>query len=150
MLEIRPMPTMPVNLPQSRQRQVACPSADILRMHDHVYEQLERHPDWRRLLTAYYARQLHQPEGWVERLLEVDDWKPEQLSVAHGRLIALGVLDFELGARMEGLKYQVNSLGVQILKVEVPSAETAADDSGSPVESQPQVAAQQHALADAA
>ena len=45
---------------------------------------------------------------------------PEQLSAIHGKLIALGMLKFEIGSRADGVQYQLTTLGRQAL---VPPAE---------------------------
>lgn len=73
--------------------------------------QLERNPEWRLLLTAYHIRQMSSPDGWVDRIFELANLDGDQLSKFHGRLIALGMLEFELGGRNEGMRYQLSTLG---------------------------------------
>jgi hypothetical protein len=82
-------------------------------MHSHALAQLERNPEWRLLLTAYHVRQVLSPDGWVDRIFELGNLDSEQLSKFHGRLIALGMLDFEFGGRGDGMRYQLSSLGKQ-------------------------------------
>ena len=78
---------------------------------DSILAQLERNPEWRLLLTAYHVRQVSSPDGWVDRIFELGNLDSEQLSKFHGRLIALGMLDFELGGRNDGMRYQLSTLG---------------------------------------
>ena len=80
-------------------------------MQAHALAQLERNPEWRLLLTAYHIRQMSSPDGWVDRIFELANLDGNQLSKFHGRLIALGMLDFELGGRNEGMRYQLSTLG---------------------------------------
>ncbi len=80
-------------------------------MQAHALAQLERNPEWRLLLTAYHIRQGASPDGWVDRIFELANLDGNQLSKFHGRLIALGMLEFELGGRNEGMRYQLSTLG---------------------------------------
>ena len=80
-------------------------------MQAHALAQLERNPEWRLLLTAYHIRQMSSPDGWVDRIFELANLDGNQLSKFHGRLIALGMLEFELGGRNEGMRYQLSTLG---------------------------------------
>ena len=80
-------------------------------MQSHALAQLERNPEWRLLLTAYHIRQQSSPDGWVDRICELAHLEGDQLSKFHGRLIALGMLEFELGGRNDGMRYQLSSLG---------------------------------------
>lgn len=91
-------------------------------MHTHALTQLERNPEWRLLLTAYHVRQITSPDGWVERIFELGNLDSEQLSKFHGRLIALGMLEFELGGRNDCMRYQLSTLGKQAQR-----GETVAD-----------------------
>lgn len=91
-------------------------------MHSHALAQLERNPEWRLLLTAYHVRQMSSPDGWVDRIFELANLDAEQLSRFHGRLIALGMLEFELGGRNDGMRYQLSTLGKQAQR-----GETAAE-----------------------
>jgi len=82
---------------------------------------LDGDDSWRRVLEAYRAGESHQqaqnPEsdGWVPRIRSVEGLEREQLSRAHGLLIALGYLRFELTGRSEGIRYQVSTLGKRTL-----------------------------------
>jgi hypothetical protein len=90
-------------------------------MHLQALSQLDKNPEWRHLLTAYHARQMLSQDGWVDRVFELSGVEDNQLSKFHGRLIALGLLEFELGGRGEGMRYQVSTLGRQALRGGVPS-----------------------------
>ena len=82
-------------------------------MQAHALAQLERNPEWRLLLTAYHVRQIAAPDGWVDRIFELGNLDSEQLSKFHGRLIALGMLEFELAGRGDVMRYQLSTLGKQ-------------------------------------
>ena len=82
-------------------------------MQSHALAQLERNPEWRLLLTAYHVRQMASSDGWVDRVFELGNLDSEQLSKFHGRLIALGMLEFELAGRGDGMRYQLSALGKQ-------------------------------------
>jgi hypothetical protein len=90
-------------------------------MHIQALTQLDKNPEWRHLLTAYHARQTLSQDGWVDRVFDLSGVEDNQLSKYHGRLIALGLLDFELGGRGEGMRYQVSTLGKEALRGTVPS-----------------------------
>jgi hypothetical protein len=79
------------------------------------FAQFERQPECRLLLTAYQARQAVAADGWVDRITEIDGIASEQLSRMHGKLIALGLLEFELSDRAGGMRYQMTPLGRQAL-----------------------------------
>lgn len=82
-------------------------------MQSHALAQLDRNPEWRLLLTAYHVRQMSSPDGWVDRIFELANLEGDQLSKFHGRLIALGLLEFELAGRGDGMRYQLSPLGKQ-------------------------------------
>lgn len=90
-------------------------------MIDFEFELMQQNPEWCDVLAAYRAEQLRlkqdNPEGefWVDRLREVDPVKTEWLPRIHGKLIALGMLRFEIADRANGVRYQVSSAGVQLL-----------------------------------
>lgn len=96
-------------------------------------EHLERDPAWRAVLEAYRTLQAEiaaqQPEsdGWIARIRDVDGVPPEELPILHGRLIALGLLRFDLAGRTEGLRYQVSPAGRQLLNQEEANPDSAAD-----------------------
>ena len=84
--------------------------------------QLERNPEWQQLL-ATYAGAVATAEGWIERIAELPGINAEQVSRIHGKLIAWGLLDFQLGALAEGVQYQLTSLARQALQPRMESAE---------------------------
>ncbi len=95
-------------------------------------ELVARHPSWRGVLEAYHAaeRELRSTDGppvrWIPRLRAMDGIDAPELSQTHGRLIAYGLLRFQLvGAGIAaGLEYQLSPLGRQALG----EAEAPADD----------------------
>jgi hypothetical protein len=60
---------------------------------------------------------------WVQRLRVVDGILPDRMAPIHGRLIAHGLLQFQLQGRDEGVVYRVTSAGRQ--KLNPPAAEAA-------------------------
>lgn len=60
---------------------------------------------------------------WVSRLREVDGVPADRMAPIHGRLIAHGLLQFQLQGREDGVVYRVTSAGRQMLNT--PSAEAA-------------------------
>ena len=103
-------------------------------MIDFEPELLERNEEWRLVLQAY--QDLHEeqatadPEqgGWLPRVKSVMDVPSERLAVIHGKLIALGLLQFELAGRAEGVCYSVSELGRRALKRRSSSSVEIADD----------------------
>ncbi len=102
-------------------------------MLDYVADELAATTGWRRVLEAYASlapaprsartRALpttgdvpESPEalGFVPRLSKVEGVDPEQLSSLHGKLIALGLLTFEVSGK-SGMQYQVSPLGRRTL-----------------------------------
>jgi hypothetical protein len=110
-------------------------SADINCMNDIDAESLDGGDgSWRLVLAAYRVSQAQEiarnPEsdGWLPRFRNVEGIEGEQLSKAHGQLIALGLLKFELAGRAEGIRYQVSQLGKQTLEHgKVSSADVTAE-----------------------
>lgn len=91
---------------------------------DFELEQLRENPQWLLLLQEYRQEATRRREqqddsaefdGWVERLSDIDGLRDEQLPRAHGKLIALGLLNFQLTGRTSGVRYQVTSRGLRIL-----------------------------------
>lgn len=73
---------------------------------------LKENPEWLKLLSAYaHAEPLE--EGWLTRIGQVEDVADERLPRIHGKLLALGFLDFQFSDRTGGVHYQVTSLGRQ-------------------------------------
>jgi hypothetical protein len=99
-------------------------------MIDNALEELADVPHWQPLLSAYRERQLAERaanpehEGWIPRIRSLIETDGEQLSQLHGRLIAVGLLKFELGDITSGMSYQLSSLGIRALSM---SEDTAAD-----------------------
>ena len=87
---------------------------------------LEENPEWRLLLTAYHARQLASADGWVDRIMDLPELPEDQLSRIHGRLIALGLMEFELGGRGDGMRYKLSPDGLRSLR---PSSEIVESES---------------------
>jgi hypothetical protein len=100
-------------------------------MLDYVAEELSDATGWRRLLEAYAAlgaaasartgsrAAANSPEviespGWVARVSRVDGVEPERLSDLHGKLIATGLLSFEVAGK-SGIQYQLSPLGRRAL-----------------------------------
>jgi hypothetical protein len=97
-------------------------------MLDYVAEELSTTAGWRRVLEAYasltpapIARRAASegPEaaealGWIPRLSRLDGVEPERLSSLHGKLIALGLLSFEVTGK-SGMQYQLSPLGRRTL-----------------------------------
>ena len=100
-------------------------------MLDYLAEELSDATGWRRLLEAYAAlgataftrtgsrAAANSPEalestGWVARLSRVDGVEPERLSDLHGKLIATGLLSFEVAGK-SGIQYQLSPLGRRAL-----------------------------------
>jgi hypothetical protein len=78
-------------------------------------DQFDANPEWRTLLAAYDEQHASCKVEWIPRLIGAEGIPAEQLSSIHGKLIALGLLTFELGSRTDGVLYQVTTLGKQAL-----------------------------------
>lgn len=65
--------------------------------------------------TSYVAE--NADERWIPRLASVEGVEEENLAVAHGRLIAYGLLKFKLMNRA-GVGYQLTSLGRRGVELE--------------------------------
>ncbi len=97
--------------------------ADITGMIDIALEELADVLHWQHLLSSYREQQLAEKaadpehEGWIPRIRTLSDVGGEQLSQLHGKLIAVGLLKFELGGRTSGMSYQLSSLGIRALSV---------------------------------
>jgi hypothetical protein len=83
-------------------------------------ELFDTNPEWGILLAAYRDRLATGDLEWSPRLCEVEGLAVEAVSAIHGKLIAMGMLKFEISSRTEGVQYQLTSLGKQAL---VPPAE---------------------------
>lgn len=76
-----------------------------------------QYPAFRRLLEAYQPQK--QPQGttdtWFPRVDAIDGIDAASLSASHGKLIAWGLLRFELAEAQHGLRYQLTPEGKQAL-----------------------------------
>ncbi len=118
--------------------------ADTFGMESYARQQLERDQSWRILLAAYAELQSAEttsdeldasesdgPEqagtsNWVARIDSVPEVKDEHLPRLHGRLIAFGLLKFQLASATTGIEYRVTPKGRQMLSSE-PAVETDAE-----------------------
>lgn len=57
---------------------------------------------------------------WVPRIREVEGVPGDQLAPIHGRLIALGLINFQLQGREEGVLYRVTPEGRKALRTSNP------------------------------
>jgi hypothetical protein len=95
--------------------------ADTSGMRDFTLEELARHEQSQELLSAYYEKQLAaqrlntEHDGWVSRIQSLAEIADGQLPRVHGKLIALGLLQFQLAGRTGEGRYQVSPLGVRAL-----------------------------------
>ncbi len=84
-------------------------------MTNHELELFDANPEWRPLLDAYHQKIIAEKLDWSPRITIVEGLPPEQLSAIHGKLIALGMLKFEIGNRADGVQYQLTPFGRQAL-----------------------------------
>jgi hypothetical protein len=112
-------------------------------MLDHVAEELSATVGWRRVLEAYAAlaatavpssdcesSDASESPGWVPRLSRLDGVEPERLSALHGKLIALGLLSFEISGKL-GMQYQLSPLGRRTLERVGEFEEQSSDQSAA-------------------
>jgi len=78
-------------------------------------EQYDENPAWGLLLAAYQQKITSGKLEWSQRIVAVEGLAADQLSTIHGKLIALGMLKFEIGSRADGVQYQLTTLGRQAL-----------------------------------
>jgi hypothetical protein len=117
-------------------------------MLDFVMEELSATAGWRRVLEAYAMvaspagaslpagneREIPESLGWVPRLSRLDGVEPDRLALLHGKLIALGLLSFEVLGK-SGMQYQLSPLGRRTLDRGLGSHEALADEGvSSPAE----------------
>jgi hypothetical protein len=75
---------------------------------------LRANPQYHLLLAAYLERDQREREqqeefsGWLSRVNSVEGIESDVMSRIHGKLISLGLLKFELGDRLEGIRYQLS------------------------------------------
>src|SRR4029078_10699898 len=87
----------------------------LFSMTSHELELFDANPEWRHLLAAYQQKIAAERREWSPRITEVAELAAELLSVIHGKLIALGMLKFEIGSRADGVQYQLTPFGRQAL-----------------------------------
>jgi hypothetical protein len=103
-------------LPQNHERLVVpVAPVDTCNMSHPDLELFDAHPEWRPLLVAYHDRQVTQKIEWSGRVEALDGATSGQIATLHGKLIALGLLKFEIASRADGVQYQVTPLGRQAL-----------------------------------
>ena len=64
--------------------------------------------------------------GWVARIGSIEGVETAQMSMLHGRVIALGYLKFKLIDRQVGLRYRLTPTGKQVVQSRPESVEAAA------------------------
>ena len=67
------------------------------------------------MLAAYQQKIAAETLEWSPRITAMAGFVAEQMSVIHGKLIALGMLKFEIASRADGVQYQLTALGRQAL-----------------------------------
>jgi len=91
--------------------------------------QLRRNPEWRITLQFYEQQQQVQrsanpdSDGWIARPADIPGIDPQTLSTIHGRLIAYGLLKFDVGGRDTGVQYQLSPLGRRALSDDIGAGE---------------------------
>ena len=84
--------------------------------------ELEREGNWRAVLAAYRPASPADREtgaefdGWIARVASLDGFQSAQLSRVHARLIAGGLLKFQLSERDAALQYQLSPEGRRALE----------------------------------
>jgi hypothetical protein len=81
-------------------------------------------------LDAWEAREDDSAAGWVPRLGGLDGVPPERLAPLHGRLIALGLLRFQLLDRTGGMVYRISHEGRSLLAAARGEPAAPVDSSG--------------------
>lgn len=107
-------------------------------MIDFEQEMLNRDVNWRNVLEVYrdqHAQAVERSQidgrehdGWVPRIREMDGIEPAALSAIHGRLIALGYLNFDLAGRTDGLRYQLSRDGRHAIRSVSLTADELSED----------------------
>lgn len=90
-------------------------------MIDYGFKELNTNPAWLLLLSAYQdaessSREEAEFDGWTPRINNLIGIDQAELCRMHGKLISLGYLKFELGNRLDGIKYQLSTEAVQALR----------------------------------
>ena len=103
-------------------------------MIDLELELLSQNDEWRLVLQAYsdareIARQYEPDEGdWLSRVASIDGVQEEHLPRIHGKLIALGLLHFQLTSRNNGVVYRISPQGRQALNQLAGETECGCDE----------------------
>ena len=96
-------------------------------MDELALEQLQRNPKWTSILDVYNELsslnrgQSADFDGWTPRIQEVPEIPRGELAGIHGKLIAFGLLKFDLAGRDLGIRYQLTPLGRQALYGSIPA-----------------------------
>jgi len=70
-------------------------------------------------------------DGWLDRIDQLEEMTPEELTQQHGQLIAMGFLKFEISGRSVGLRYQVSTKGKHAIERAVALAARELTDEDS-------------------
>jgi hypothetical protein len=101
-------------------------------MRDFVLEELEGSPDWRVVLQAYQipfaagGESAANADGWLPRVRQIEGIEAAELPRLHGRLIALGLLSFEISGN-SGVQYKISPLGRHALERGLSGSPTQED-----------------------
>ena len=89
---------------------------------DYELQEFAGEIEWQMVLSAYQTvalaakEQNPEHEGWLPRIMHVDDVCDEHLPRIHGKLIALEFLKFQLMGRTAGVMYQLTPIAVKALE----------------------------------
>lgn len=95
---------------------------------------LRAQPQYLLLLSAYRDRDERERatqenfDGWQPRINSLEGVEPELMCRIHGKLISLGLLKFELGDRMQGIRYQLSQEARRMFSQWEGSSGDPADD----------------------
>jgi len=96
---------------------------------------LRAQPQYLLLLSAYREGDERERaaqenfDGWQARIHALDGIEPELMCRIHGKLISLGLLKFELGDRMQGIRYQLSTEARRVFaQLEAACDEPAEED----------------------
>jgi len=90
-------------------------------MIDFELDELRQNDWWLEVLRAYQPVRTPRKadeeavDSWLERVRDVDGVDRAELSRIHGKLIALGLLKFQLEGRTCGVRYQLSASGKHLL-----------------------------------
>lgn len=95
---------------------------------------LRANPQYLLLLSAYRDKDDRERaaqenfDGWQARINSLDGVEQALMCRIHGKLISLGLLKFELGDRMQGIRYLLSNEAKRVLSQLEQSAEETADE----------------------